>query len=738
MKKLYLLLIIIVIGTMGCNAQSKDYIIKNKDITVGIFISDDYNATISKIADNGTRVNFITDTDENNNLWSFICKPSNQFTADSMFLGPRDAEKLTVTPLVADGKIDSSKPLSEQKFKDAKSRTPDALKMVWENVKIYGMNSGFDVTVYCALAENNSYWNIGISSNQDYGVWQIIFPNITNIDVAKGNNVLLPQYGGNFSDGFDTNMDLEYPGVVCSNQLTSVTKGGTSLYMSPEDVKAEHKIFSFKTPKPDNMNFYITLNPDYMGVGGKEYVQSYNFNFATLKGDWFDVAKKFRAWGIKSNFAPFSQGKIEDRADLPQWFKDCPMWLTQHGLTDETKANVIKTKEFLGVPVAVHTYHWSQYLFDTHYPNWLPAQDRYKQDIMDFQAKDIKVMPYTNTHLVDINQAPTYKKYGDILLSFGPDEKPRISEFQAEGANNVTCCPTSPYYDAYLEEVQNIMKEENIDALYMDQVGCVPAFTCFNKDHNHPVGGGSHWADTYYKLIQEIREKLNEIKGEPIVITTESSAEAYPFDAWLRCNELNDSLADSPVNTVIYSGYVASFGNYYYGEEFTRQEALPAINKTAIVLTKGWQPGWGFGTGDEVHAYPYFGKYVKGVAEARWAGKEYFNFGEMVRNVTITSSVPKDKIFLQNFGILGDYDFPVVRTCSFNYKGKTMVCLTNIQINDSIKVDFEATPSDLYLKEKSSYTISEIYPQKAETAKGKAIKAKTELAPLETKIFIVE
>ncbi len=738
MKKYYLLLIILFFATVGCQGDT-NYILKNKDITVGIKGFPNNNVSVSKIYDNGTKVDFITDTDPNNNLWSFTCKPSGQLTAQEIKLNPTDAKSFIAETLISQGNIEINKPISKSRsYKPSKNRQPDTIKMIWKDVKTPDMSTGFDVTVFCSLSNNNSYWNIEISPNKDYGLWTVVFPNVTNIDTSKGNRVINPQYGGYFTDDYDMNVGFEYPGVDCTNQMTAITKGNTTLYISPEDVKAEHKIFNFKCPKPGIMNFYIEMLPDYMGIGNIEYKQSYNFNFATIKGDWFDAAKKFRSWGIGSGFAPFSQGKIEDREDLPQWFKDNPLWLSMHYLTDEHRDNIIRSKEFLGVPVAVHAYQWQQYPFDTHYPNWLPAFDRFKDDIKDIQAHDMRIMPYLNGHLVDANLSPTYKKYGDILLSVDEKGEPRTSVFQAEGAKNMTCCPASPYFDALVEESVNVMKEENIDGIYFDQVGCVPAFTCFNKEHGHPIGGGSHWADAYYKLIQTVRKKLNEIKGEPIIIATESSAEAYPFDAWLRCNEGADFLADSPVNTVIYSGYVASFGYYYYGDEYEKQDSLPAINKAAIALSKGFQPGWGFGNDNELVNYPNFGKYVKGVAQARWAGKEYFNLGEMVRNVTITSPVPTEKIFLHNFGILEDYDFPVVRTCSFNYKGKTLVCLTNIQINNSIKVDWEAKPNDLYLKKKSQYTISEIYPNKQEIGKGKIIKASVDLMPLETKVYIVE
>ncbi|MBQ0106237.1 MAG: hypothetical protein KBT47_09445 [Armatimonadetes bacterium] len=110
----------------------------------------------------------------------------------------------------------------------------------------------------------------------------------------------------------------------------------------------------------------------------------------------------------------------------------------------------------------------------------------------------------------------------------------------------------------------------------------------------------------------------------------------------------------------------------------------------------------------------------------------------MVRNVKITSPVPTEKIYWQNFALQSEKDYPLIRTCSFNYKGKTMVCITSISLNDTIKVDWTVSAKDLYLKTKSSYTIKEIFPEKKQVSKGKEIKASVSVKPLETKIFIIE
>jgi len=697
----------------SASENMKKHIIKNNLISVELTELENKDVVISDIQDIKNKTNFVATKDYNNLLWTLKVKKSDNFTSEEIILDPSDSEKLIVD-----------------------NKTTD-IKLTWKNVKSQDMSAGFDVTVTGELSGGNSLWDINVKSNtKDYGIWQVVFPNVSGLDCAKNNTVMIPNYGGALNTDFiQMSADIDYPSTIVSMQFMSLTKGKSTLYMSTHDLKSRHKIFSWRTPQPNEMNFKITNNPDYMGVGGHDYTQGYKFVIATLQGDWFDAAKKYRKWGIDNKFTPFSQGRIDERKDYPQWMKENPVWLGWHGLTNDNVKNLPDFQKFLNVPCAVHVYHWSQYPFDTHYPNWLPAWDRFANDVKTVRAAGLKVMPYTNAHLVDIKNSPTYKKYGDNLLSFGPNEKPYISEFNATSdVLNVTACPTvKEYYNQIVDEEKNIIKEYDTDAVYLDQVGCVPAFTCFNKNHNHPVGGGSHWTDTYYNMITDIRKEANKVKGSPIITTTESSSESYPFDAWLRCNEGSPSL--SPVATVVYNGYVVSFGSYFYGDEFTTDNALPAINKTATQLTFGYQLGWGWG-GRQWEEYPDFGKYIKGASQARFAAYKYFNMGEMVRKVNFETKIPTKNILWRNFGLTSNEAYPLVQTASFNYKDSTAIVFTNIS-KDTITFNYKSSAKDLFLKTKTSYNISQLYPNKKEISNGK-IEGKVTIKPLETIILIVK
>ncbi|MBQ0105606.1 MAG: hypothetical protein KBT47_06180, partial [Armatimonadetes bacterium] len=511
-----------------------------------------------------------------------------------------------------------------------------------------------------------------------------------------------------------------------------------TLYMATEDTRAITKRFSCKKTSPDNMKFSVSLNPENMGVAGVDYEQPYEVNISTFEGDWYDGCKKYRKWGIENKYANFGKGKIEDRKDLPQWYKELPVWLRQEGFTEVQISRIIDFAKYLDVPVASHTYYWSQYGFDTHYPDILPAHDIYVEQIKRMHDANIKVMPYTNGQMADLALGNFAKEKNKEILIINEEGSPISENWPhaiAQGADNYVICPGSEYIDFQIENFGNIAKDLGIDALYVDEVCAGSGMPCFNWRHNHPMGGSYFRVEQYNRLFDNARGEMNKYVNDGVIITSESGAEPYTIDGWLRCNECDPMLDDCAAQTVVHSGYATSFGFYYYPAEFTNDNAQGAINKTAIALSKGYQLGWGFGWID-YNEFPLFAKYIKCACKARHKAYKYFNLGEMVRNVKIISELPKKNCYYQNFALEYNLDYPAVRTCSHNYKGKTAVTFTNI-INEKVTFDWESFGKGLGLKDKKSYTISEFYPTEKEISKGE-IKGTVTLEPLETKILIIE
>ncbi len=127
---------------------------------------------------------------------------------------------------------------------------------------------------------------------------------------------------------------------------------------------------------------------------------------------------------------------------------------------------------------------------------------------------------------------------------------------------------------------------------------------------------------------------------------------------------------------------------------------------------------------------------MKEACKARHKAYKFFNLGEMMREVTITSPIPEKEIFFQNFALESNNKYPLVRTISHYYKGKASVTFTNIS-KESIYITWESTAKSLGLKNKKLYKISEFYPEEKLVFEGD-IKGSLTLGPLETRVLIVE
>ena len=67
----------------------------------------------------------------------------------------------------------------------------------------------------------------------------------------------------------------------------------------------------------------------------------------------------------------------------------------------------------------------------------------------------------------------------------------------------------------------------HFDGIYYDMIAAVEPEPCYDRSHNHSMGGGHFWTQGNSKIFKEVREK---IEGREGLIFTESQDEAYIGD----------------------------------------------------------------------------------------------------------------------------------------------------------------------------------------------------------------
>jgi len=730
MKKIVILLFIIFVIIISTISFADNNIIGNKDISISFNVEKN-NVNVSNFIDKKQNLDFIKNPINTKSLWMISIKKDKDYNGKDIKLYPNDAESLKV------------------------NKEKNKIVFIWNNVKKDNMTKGYNVIGTCEIKNENSYWHIKVESPKDYteyGLWEVRYPIISDIDAQNGDLLLYPLIGNSYPITKYSEKGLENPtyhnqedfytsefGITNPSflQYSSFTKNNSTLYMSPEDLTNYSKTILYSMREANHLNIEYINYATHMAEAGYDFNQPYKTNIAVVQGDWYDSAKKYRKWGIDSKAAAFRRGKIEDRQDIPEWLKKNCVWLHGHGHQPTSYDSIIKSQELLGVPCSCHMYTWSKYPYDTHYPNWLPAHDTFKEGVKRLQDNNIHVMPYFNGHMTDMALSPTFKKYGDVLMAkFCDGSFLRESWSKDLGADNAAVCITSKEYTETLtKEIINAIREYNFDAIYLDQVGIASQPLCFNEKHSHAFGGGDYYVKEYNNLIDDIKNKASEIKGIQVPMATECVGEAFNFDMYLRVNDFFGENEYYPLSSVIFSGYEVNFGHPTFEDEM---DTLSAINKTAIALVDGVQPGWGEGGWFEYEKHPKFWESYRVVAQARNAQLPFFNFGELVRKVNIISPIPTENLSLRNSYVdQRNFDFKLVKTGSLNYKGKTLIVFANIS-DKPLKVDWESNCKDLGLKKKDTYKIQEVYPTKEKEIISKKIKGSVIINGDEVKLFIVE
>lgn len=730
MKKLFCVFFAIIL--VSC-LFAETYNIKSGEINLDITVNSDKKTYISSVKDIKTGQEFIKNSENICSLWSFSVKKNKDFAGQEYRLSSDNCKKITA------------------------SKTPDSLSVTYWGVTLPDIEETFKVICTVKAVNNNSYWDISIESENgknQYGVWEVEYPCINNIYAENGDEFFIPSKGDVFIREFDNPKGFQNPDTDKTDeyvktysypypkrlQYSSLTKGKTTLYMSTEDNTATSKTMYWETDAPNFMKVKTVYQPQFMGVAGHKYVQKNHYNIAVMKGDWFIAAKKYRKWGISANYAPFSKGKIENRKDLPNWWKHLTLaaCVSMTG-SDQLVESVLKAKEVFNEPVLTHLYAWSDYPFDTHYPNWLPIREIAKKKIDIFRAAGCYIMPYTNGHLADLSLSPSVKAHNGSVVRMKPNGKYYSEPYAVEyGSDNNVACIGSDYSKLLSDEINNIFRTYSFDALYIDQVSCSTLGPCFDETHTHPVGGGNFSQTEYNKLLNNIKSNLKDITGKDIPIISEDGADIFQLDCWLKCNEALFKSENVKVRNTVFSGYVFNMGDTITTEEYKDTTGLSIINRMASVFTKGYILGW------ENIWKPEFWKnenavtYAKGCVEARKLFKDYFNFGEMVRDVNIKSNNPKVNItWYHSSSGVKKVDAPTIKTISLNYKGKTLVVITNAN-TEPCPVEWTSDSNSLFLKQKKVYNINMVYPQKKAVKKSAKIGDTFTISPLETICYIID
>lgn len=532
--------------------------------------------------------------------------------------------------------------LPDGKFREFKSSTAapsvvekeDATLLSWEGL---GEGPAADLTVRLtrSLRKPGAAWRLDVENNGNAALWEVTFPDFQS-EVRSDDTLVLPTISGRLHPAskpldFKSEEHKHYPSGSLTMQCAGYYGKSGGVYIGVHDPLASAKQLAVKS---ENGRFNLLWRwpvPD-MGVPGKSWEMPGEVLIRPFEGDWFDIALIYRSWvAAKAGWWP--RGPQAGRPDIPQWFKDNPVWIMSNGPwpwkdkppipTDQAVAKIKKFAAYMDdIPCAVHWYNWHQVTYDNDLPHYFPADEGFAEGVREVQAAGVRVMPYINAHVWDTD-LPDFETLARPAAVKGLGGTLPTKSYSG---NRFACmCPATALWQQTVKDI--VMKLAGpgfgVDGVYLDQVSAQAAMLCFDKSHGHPLGGGSWWTTQgYWPMLDEIR------KSSPgTILTSESSAEPYVnrldgYLTWLSYREADSAI---PLFHAVYAGQVQLFGRLYKWDSW---KGVAMRTKTAQALVWGEQLGW---IVPDVVDDPVAGPFLKRLARMRYELRAYLARGRMAR-----------------------------------------------------------------------------------------------------------
>jgi len=581
------------------------------------------------------------------------------------------------------------------------------LECKWTGVRV-GSDGDCDVkaTVLLDYTRPDARWRIQVDNHsKTHSLWSVDYPVIAGLGERKVSDVLnLWAAIGSWRPKFDGGVfDYDLVGGIWPMQFFALANNSAGLYLSASDPKQIQKRIHFDIGK----EFYFKHYPYAMTLPGMTYVMPYDVDMKAFGGDWYDAAKIYRSWALDQPWT--ARGPIKYRscagAAASRAVYDPMLWLKDNRVADESLAkDVIKLRDYFGVPIGLHLYCWHNCGFDQDYPNYLPIPnvDVFEKSVKAMQEAGVTVMPYVNAEL-----------WNKSVPSFEPARQDSVrnvdGSIMTAGYSGYDFGVVSPTSNAFRDRLSNVTRELarcGVKALYLDLMAATPALLDFSTSNGHMTGGsGSWWVDGYRDLINELR-KASRREGTEITFVTECAADAYmdSVNGFLTWWTRDDGAV--PMLPAVYGGYTVYIGEGIYQEEDDTHFCL----RTARDFIWGTALGWCSDSGTDVANYTKMintpkGEFLRSLLRYRWAAREYLVNGEMLRELTNQSPA----IEIIGKSKYGDVKLPaIINSVWKSLDGTSAVILVNVDTKPH-EVSLDADISALGLSaSKSGYTLTQL------------------------------
>ncbi len=358
---------------------------------------------------------------------------------------------------------------------------------------------------------------IRVEPSKDLGIWRIRFPIFELSPFAKSHKLYLPvSMGIAIDQPFTRGVDYycPYPTIGATMQWIGLT-GTDRRYVSLAcyDDKPFIKDFIIRnSPDSNGLFFAIDWSIEDMGVLRNRFTSPGPVVMETGAGDWFDAFKDYKRWFYTTKFAPVDNPESAKRIAL--WFRS---W---HGDWDKPYDKIAKQAN---VPIGMHTCTWFATNHDDYYPQYFPIREGFDKTLTKWKKWNWTVIAYINGILHD-SESILFRMLGYKYALRDMDGKLTLPKFN-KTVDAYMCVATSYWQKVMKETIVKLVDKIGVDGVYIDMVSGTPAL-CFDKTHNHPIGGGSWWIENHRKVVNDCRRILKN-KGNDVFFISEYPADCY-------------------------------------------------------------------------------------------------------------------------------------------------------------------------------------------------------------------
>ncbi|MHB8995615.1 MAG: DUF6259 domain-containing protein [Armatimonadota bacterium] len=497
-----------------------------------------------------------------------------------------------------------------------------------------GLSVGLEVRLEGGL----SYWKIEVGNKSTE--WSLDSVTLPSLKVAAlgddaGDDVLL--YPNGYGRGYPVTSTMSqgatYPSGSCAMQWIGVCDQASGVYVGQHDATASTKVLQGTCAGDGGYStLRIEVPAENATVPGNSFKTEGEVVIGVTGGGWWPMTRIYRSFLEKS--APWwPEPKSYSRSDYPKWMQETQTWACTGGTAQAAVPTTKAFAEAMGTPTALHWYSWHVIPFDNQYPHYFPTKEGFRDGVADLQKAGVRVMPYINGRLWD-EDTDDFRSEAVKYATKKPNGEWYVEVYGSK-RRLVPMCTHPPYWqDKVNEIVMKLVREEGVDAVYIDQVSAAKAVLCYDKSHGHPLAGGHWWVDGYWKMLDKMQRDIAKVHPDK-ALTTESNAEPFVkwFDAYLMCNSNADY--ELPLFPAVYGGKILMFGTYMNKADWD-DLTLMALRQGKLFAfgTQLWWSDPGIVKNEQAT------QWLRDVARLRQQLNEFFVHGQMAAPPQFVEKIP--------------------------------------------------------------------------------------------------